>query len=286
MKGHCILSHGFESGPDATKVTALAEAAERLGWSHERPDYTDLDARREAGELGDVPARLERLLGLARDAASRGPLVLAGSSLGAWISGRVSLQVPARALFLMAPPVAMAGAPPLDAAPTWSLSLLPLPTPQGALRLHACETRLAMQPALAGIKHCNRLEQVLGRADAERASCDEGLMRDMAGNPVCATSANLLVLRDGRWTTPPLDACGVAGVLRGWLLDEDSIEVAAVSMDDAESAEALALCNAVRGILPVRMLGVREWLPHPAVSDLRKRLAMAYPMFSESREPA
>ena len=48
MRGHCILSHGFESGPDATKVTALAEAAERLGWSHERPDYTDLDARRSA----------------------------------------------------------------------------------------------------------------------------------------------------------------------------------------------------------------------------------------------
>ena len=54
MKGHCILSHGFESGPDATKVTALAEAAERLGWSHERPDYTDLDARRKVSELGDV----------------------------------------------------------------------------------------------------------------------------------------------------------------------------------------------------------------------------------------
>ena len=116
MKGHCILSHGFESGPDATKVTALAEAAERLGWSHERPDYTDLDAKREAGELGDVAARVERLLGLAKAAASRGPLVLAGSSLGAWISGRASLYVPVQALFLMAPPVAMKGAPPLDAA--------------------------------------------------------------------------------------------------------------------------------------------------------------------------
>lgn len=116
MKGHCILSHGFESGPDATKVTALAEAAERLGWSHERPDYTDLDAKREAGELGDVPARLQRLVGLARDAASRGPLVLAGSSLGAWISGAASLQVPVRGLFLMAPPIAMHGAFPLDAA--------------------------------------------------------------------------------------------------------------------------------------------------------------------------
>ena len=105
MKGHCILSHGFESGPDATKVTALAEAAERLGWSHERPDYTDLDARREVSELGDVPARLQRLLQLAQAAAARGPLVLAGSSLGAWISAQVSLQVPPCGLFLMAPPI-------------------------------------------------------------------------------------------------------------------------------------------------------------------------------------
>ena len=105
MKGHCILSHGFESGPDATKVTALAEAAERLGWSHERPDYTDLDARREVSELGDVPARLQRLLQLAQAAAARGPLVLAGSSLGAWISSQASLQVPLLGLFLMAPPI-------------------------------------------------------------------------------------------------------------------------------------------------------------------------------------
>ena len=105
MKGHCILSHGFESGPDATKVTALAEAAERLGWSHERPDYTDFDARREVSELGDVPARLQRLLQLAQAAAARGPLVLAGSSLGAWISAQASLQVPLRGLFLMAPPI-------------------------------------------------------------------------------------------------------------------------------------------------------------------------------------
>ena len=132
LRGHCILSHGFESGPDATKVTALAEAAERLGWTHERPDYTDLDAKREVSELGDVPARLRRLLGLARDAATRGPLVLAGSSLGAWISGRVSLQVPVAGLFLMAPPIHMEPAPVLDAAPVplsiihgWDDELIP-----------------------------------------------------------------------------------------------------------------------------------------------------------------
>ena len=116
MKGHCILSHGFESGPDATKVTALAEVAERLGWSHERPDFTDLDARHEVTPLGDVPARIARLHALAQAAATRGPVLLAGSSLGAYVSGFVSLQVPAVGLFLMAPPVVMTGAPPMPAA--------------------------------------------------------------------------------------------------------------------------------------------------------------------------
>lgn len=131
-RGHCILSHGFESGPDATKVTALAQAAERLGWSSERPDYTDLDARREISPLGDVAARIERLTRLAVGAAARGPVVLAGSSLGAWIAGHVSLQVPVAALFLMAPPVRLDAAHPLQAAKVplsvvhgWSDELIP-----------------------------------------------------------------------------------------------------------------------------------------------------------------
>lgn len=115
-RGHCILSHGFESGPDAVKVAALADVAQRLGWSHERPDYTDLDACRQVSELGDVPARLQRLLQRAQAAAARGPLVLAGSSLGAYIAAQVSLQVPVRGLFLMVPPTRMGRLPALDAA--------------------------------------------------------------------------------------------------------------------------------------------------------------------------
>ena len=132
VPGHCILCHGFESGPDATKVTALAEVAGRLGWTHARPDFSDLDAMRDKGPLGDVAARLQRLLDLARSAAARGPLVLAGSSLGAWVAGQVSLQVPVSGLFLMAPPIALDAAHPIDAArvPTsivhgWDDELIP-----------------------------------------------------------------------------------------------------------------------------------------------------------------
>lgn len=132
FRGHCILSHGFESGPDATKVTALAEAAERLGWSHERPDYTAFDGAAGFGRHGDVAARLAHLEARALECAARGPLVLAGSSLGAWVSGEVSLKVPVRGLFLMAPPVGLVPGHPLRAAavPTaiihgWDDELIP-----------------------------------------------------------------------------------------------------------------------------------------------------------------
>ena len=112
MKAHCILSHGLNSSPHATKVTALAQVAERLGWTHERPDYRDIDA---GSNIRDVARRLARLLEQA--CAVQGPLVLVGSSMGAYISAMASLQVKPIGLFLMAPPIALPGYPkPLDAA--------------------------------------------------------------------------------------------------------------------------------------------------------------------------
>lgn len=103
MTGHVIISHGLESGPDATKAAALARMAGALGWTHERPDYRDLDV---LGPLGDVKARILRL-GARAHLNTRRPLVLAGSSMGAYISAHVSREVPVAGLFLMAPPVAL-----------------------------------------------------------------------------------------------------------------------------------------------------------------------------------
>jgi pimeloyl-ACP methyl ester carboxylesterase len=117
MIGHCILSHGLESGPQATKVSALALAAERLGWTSERPDYRDLDATRD---IREVSTRLQRLQ--ARCALAPRPLVLAGSSMGAFISALATLETECAGLFLIAPPVVLPEFPrQLDAAriPTW-----------------------------------------------------------------------------------------------------------------------------------------------------------------------
>ncbi len=69
--------------------------------------------------------------------------------------------------------------------------------PQGALRLRWCDIRLGRNARLAGIKHLNRLEQVLAQSEWREGEVDEGLMLDTEGEVVCATSANVFVVRDG-----------------------------------------------------------------------------------------
>ena len=94
-------------------------------------------------------------------------------------------------------------APPDPATPHWILSRHDAPpaVPAEGLSLRWCDTRLAVQPALAGIKHCNRLEQVLARAEwqvlrLQDAQIHEGLMCSTEGDVVSATAANLFVLHD------------------------------------------------------------------------------------------
>ena len=112
MRGHVILSHGSDSGPDATKVSALARVAESLGWTTSRPDYREED---QLGYAGCVPPRVARLVE-AMQGQSR-PLVLAGSSMGAFVSGLASLRAPCDGLFLVALPTMIPECPqPFDMA--------------------------------------------------------------------------------------------------------------------------------------------------------------------------
>jgi 4-amino-4-deoxychorismate lyase len=173
-------------------------------------------------------------------------------------------------------------APPVDVEPTWMLSRHPLPdaAPVGGLVLRWCTLRLGVQPALAGIKHCNRLEQVLARAEWSDPDVHEGLLMDTDGHLVSATAANVFALQDGRWVTPSIDRCGVAGVCREWAADRLGAREVRLTAGDIEQADALFVCNAVRGILPVARLGDRAWPPHPEVAALRMRLAAEHPAFA------
>ncbi|HEX5756528.1 MAG TPA: aminodeoxychorismate lyase [Arenimonas sp.] len=173
-------------------------------------------------------------------------------------------------------------APPVGSAPTLVLARHPLPSPAPTegLRLRWCELRLSSQPMLAGLKHLNRLEQVLARAEWDHADVHEGLMCDAQDHVICATAANVFARIDRRWITPRLDHCGVQGVLREWLLQQGVVEEALLSRAMLESSEALFLGNAVRGILPVSRLGERVWPPSPAIVALQAQLASAVPMFA------
>lgn len=99
MRPQVVLSHGSGSSPQATKVSALAALAEERGWVTQRPDYRDDDAR---GHLGSVAPRIARLR--ATIEAMDAPPVLVGSSMGAFVSALVSLDVPVAGLLLLATP--------------------------------------------------------------------------------------------------------------------------------------------------------------------------------------
>jgi 4-amino-4-deoxychorismate lyase len=109
-------------------------------------------------------------------------------------------------------------------------------------------------------------------------------MLDADGHVASAIAGNLFILRDGRWHTPRLDRCGVHGVMRGWALPVLDAREARLSRADVEAADALFVCNAVRGILEAGRLGDRTWPPHPQVAALRQRLAADHPAFAPTPE--
>ena len=149
------------------------------------------------------------------------------------------------------------------------------------LTLRWCKTTCAIQPLLAGIKHLNRLEQVLARAEWQDPKIADGVMCDSEARVICATSANLFALIGGRWQTPAVGRCGIAGIARGWVLANVQASAEAdLSAAEVSHADALFLCNAVRGILPVRRLGMREWPGQDAVAPLLRQLAQAQPAFA------
>lgn len=205
----------------------------------------------------------------------------------AWLAGEASAllaDAPAEAVLKLVLTRGSGGrgySAPDAPVPTVVLSAHTLPAPfDGPLSLRWCETRLALQPRLAGLKHLNRLEQVLARAEWRDPAIHEGLMLDAAGRVTCATAANVFALVAGRWLTPALHEAGVAGIARGWVLaNAPGAAEAELRPADIETAEALFLCNAVRGILPVGRLGQQTWAPHPALEELRRRLRRDVPAF-------
>jgi len=125
------------------------------------------------------------------------------------------------------------------------------------IRTTLCTTRLGLNPSLAGIKHLNRLEQVVARREWDDAAVSEGLMLDMTGQLVEGTMSNVFIVTAGTLRTPDLTQCGVAGIMRARLLaiaerEQMEYQVQGISVDELQQANEVFVCNSLIGIWPVR----------------------------------
>ena len=167
---------------------------------------------------------------------------------------------------------------------TYCLSLMPAKPLlaaqyQQGVCLRVCNLRLAASPQLAGLKHLNRLEQVLARSEW-RDEYDEGLLLDQQDNLIEATSANIFIRSGGHWLTPDLSSAGVAGVMRQCLLDRllpglgERARIATLSLADLAAAEEVFVCNSVIGIWPVLKVDGLAAVWQPGVQTRRLQAAL------------
>ena len=156
--------------------------------------------------------------------------------------------------------------PPLTVSPNRILTVHDWPAyretwwEQG-INARICTTVLGNNPQLAGIKHLNRLEQILARAEwPDTDDIQEGLMTDAGGSLIEGTMTNVFArLADGKLVTPDLQTCGVAGVMRRHLLEQAertgiAVHVGGFKPAEVRSATEVFVCNSVIGVWPVRQL--------------------------------
>lgn len=147
------------------------------------------------------------------------------------------------------------------------------------VKCRICDLRLGMNSRLAGIKHLNRLEQVLARMEWED-EYHEGIMLDQAGRVIEGTMSNIFAIKGNTLMTPLLNDCGVAGIIRGRVLARcqayglkpvrTEINTGMLLM-----ADGLFLANSIIGIWPVAELAGRTWSPHPLVYRLLAAIGFA-----------
>ncbi len=136
-----------------------------------------------------------------------------------------------------------------------------------------CKLRLGRNAQLAGIKHLNRLEQVLARGEWQD-EYQEGIVLDTEGHVVEGTMSNLFIVRGIRLLTPALAQCGVAGIMRDVVLEtaqRQGIEVLTtddIHLQDLQTADALFFCNSLIRLWPTKTLDAISYSKNEIIQEL------------------
>jgi 4-amino-4-deoxychorismate lyase len=173
-------------------------------------------------------------------------------------------------------------APPVAGACTRIVLSTPLPPhacsdAPSDIAVRWCRLRLARQPRLAGIKHLNRLENVLARAEWDDPAIFEGILCDDSGRVVSGVMSNLFWVRQGELFTPDLSDCGVAGVARARLLRAAArlgirSHIGQFRSDAILAADEVMICNSVIGVRRVARLDDVTWSPAGWTNTLNQAL--------------
>jgi 4-amino-4-deoxychorismate lyase len=143
--------------------------------------------------------------------------------------------------------------------------------------LHLCEVRLARQPRLAGIKHLNRLENVLARMEWVDPQIADGLLLDEGGEVIEGTMSNLFVRKGNLLVTPDLSRCGVAGVTRERILELAPLmgyktEIRHLRLPEVMEADEVIICNSLYCAWQVRRMASHNWPLGTLAARLRDKL--------------
>ena len=171
-------------------------------------------------------------------------------------------------------------APPAEVAPRFLVALHPLShdprVPAPPARAGVATMRWSCQPALAGIKHLNRLEQVMAAREARAAGWDEALMLDQEGAAVSLTAGNLFLVRGTELITPELAGAGIAGTRRQGLIERWApaagyqVRERRVDLEQVQRAEEVFYSNSLYGMRPLAALGEGRWRAHPVCAALHQ----------------
>lgn len=162
--------------------------------------------------------------------------------------------------------------------PTRVISVYPFPDypdnyTRNGITARVCSTRLGLNPALAGIKHLNRLEQVLARAEWNDANIQEGLMLDADGNVIEGTMTNLFYVINRQLHTSEILRSGVAGIMREIILELAELNTLVLSkryfgIDELLHADEIFVCNSVIGLWPVTQIDGKPFAVGPVTREI------------------
>lgn len=140
-----------------------------------------------------------------------------------------------------------------------------------------CKTRILANPQMAGLKHLNRLDNVMACQELDRPDITEGIMLDYHDHVIEGTMTNIYAVKNGKIRTPDLSQCGVAGVMRELIFEiADKLNIGysvdGMSVDDLEQADEVFLSNSIIGIWPVRQIDEIRYAPGPVTLRLSEEV--------------